>query len=319
MLAPPPKVLPGAPVRSRGYKDDYRPHRSTRKLLDAVQTVLDEYREHWPLTVRQIFYRLVGAHGFDKSEKFYSKLCHHLAMARRGRVIPFEAIRDDGVTTVPFEHYADADDFRLTMRLKAQSYRRDVMANQDLHIEIWCEAAGMIMQLAKIAEPYSIPVFSSSGFDSVTAKYDLARRICSLGLPALILHLGDFDPSGEAMFKVIEEDVGAFVAADRPWGTCTVEFKRIALTAAQVVEFGLPTAPPKSTDSRSKAWQGETCQLEALAPDQIAELLGAAILDAIDVGQLETDRFEEKLERKHLTRLFLQDFRTSPRIDGGAA
>ncbi len=101
----------GAPARSRGYRDDYRPHRSTQELLDAVQTVLTEYREHWPLTVRQIFYRLVGAHGFDKSEKFYSKLCHHLAMARRGRVIPFNAIRDDGVQTVYFEHYADADDF----------------------------------------------------------------------------------------------------------------------------------------------------------------------------------------------------------------
>ena len=51
-----------------------------------------------PLTVRQIFYRLVGAHGYDKTEQAYARLGEHLNRARRAGLIEFDAIRDDGIT-----------------------------------------------------------------------------------------------------------------------------------------------------------------------------------------------------------------------------
>src|SRR4051812_49399725 len=86
-------------TRNKGYIDDYRPQTKTRALLEQVQAVLEEYRPQWPLTGRQIFYRLVGAHGFEKSEGAYKMLLYHISNARRGRLIPFSAIRDDGVTS----------------------------------------------------------------------------------------------------------------------------------------------------------------------------------------------------------------------------
>lgn len=85
--------------RPRGYIAEYRPQAKTRRLLADAQAVLDEYQSYWPLTCRQIYYRLIGAHGYPKTEDFYARLCEHLANARRARVIPFDAIRDDGVTT----------------------------------------------------------------------------------------------------------------------------------------------------------------------------------------------------------------------------
>lgn len=92
MTAPAGSSPPGTTSgRARGYIPNYNPQSKTRLLLSAVHGVLEEYREHWPLTVRQIFYRLIGAHGYDKSEQFYGTLCHHLANARRGRVISFDA------------------------------------------------------------------------------------------------------------------------------------------------------------------------------------------------------------------------------------
>lgn len=291
--------------RARGYIANYRPQERTCALLSDVMAVLDEYREHWPLTVRQIFYRLVGAYGAEKTEAFYGKLCHHLANARRARVIPFDAIRDDGVLTHAFEHYADADAFRAMVRRKAESYQRDLMADQDHHIEVWCEAAGMLGQLANTTHQYSIRAYSSSGFDSLTAKKALAERICDTGRPAVILHLGDHDPSGESMFRVIEEDVSAFVRADRQHGLVVVEFRRVALTADQVRQFNLPTAPAKSTDSRAKAWRGSTCQLEALAPDQIAALLDAAIQEVVDIDRMHRNIVAANDERAELTRLLL--------------
>jgi len=40
-------------------------------LLDQVQAVLDEYQDHLPLTNRQVFYRLVGAFDYPKTESAY--------------------------------------------------------------------------------------------------------------------------------------------------------------------------------------------------------------------------------------------------------
>ena len=50
--------------RPRGFID-WRPQKRTRVLLDAVLEVLAEYAEQLPLTIRQIFYRLVGREGFQ--------------------------------------------------------------------------------------------------------------------------------------------------------------------------------------------------------------------------------------------------------------
>lgn len=302
--------------RPRGYIANYRPQARTRALLEDVQAVLDEYREHWPLTARQIFYRCVGAHGYDKSERFYSTLCHHLANARRARLVPFDAIRDDGVTTFTMDHYADADAFREKVRKQAENYRRDLMADQDIHAEIWCEAAGMTAQLSRVGDQYSIRAYSSSGFDSLTAKKMLADRICETGKPAFVLHLGDYDPSGKGIFDAAAEDVQAFVRADRANAMVNVQFVRVALTEQQVSAYRLPTSPPKVTDSRSKNWDGETCQLEALAPDQIAALLKAEIEKIVDVRRMNEALAAEQYERQQLTRLLPAPVSTTSRRNG---
>ena len=72
-------------TRARGFIADWSPRNATRVLLDQVQAVLDEYAEHLPLTNRQIFYRLVGAHGYPKTEQAYNNLCEMLQKARRSR------------------------------------------------------------------------------------------------------------------------------------------------------------------------------------------------------------------------------------------
>ncbi len=71
-------------TRPRGFAP-WSPQAATLTLLGQVRAVLAEYRDHLPLTIRQIFYRLVGAHGYDKTEQAYGRLCEHLNRARRGR------------------------------------------------------------------------------------------------------------------------------------------------------------------------------------------------------------------------------------------
>lgn len=294
-------------TRPRGYIDHYKPQRRTIALLNDAIAVLNEYRDHWPLTVRQIYYRLVGARGYPKTEPFYDVLTTHLSNARRGRVIPFAAIRDDGVSVVEVQHFDDMNHFHGHVRDLGERSQRNWLANQRYHIEVWCEAGGMVYQLARVVEPYSINVYSSGGFDSTTARKILADRICRIGKPAIILHLGDYDPSGDSMFDALAEDVAAFVKVDRPWGTVNVGFTRICLTKEQVDGYRLPTAPAKTTDSRARGWAERrggngTCQLEALAPDQIAAILREEVERLLDNRIYQEDLAMEEWERTMITR-----------------
>jgi hypothetical protein len=257
--------------RPRGYAQ-WRPQAKTRRLLESVEAVLQEYAQHLPLTVRQIFYRLVAQHGYDKTEAAYERLGNHLVRARRAKLIPFDSIRDDGVVTMHTAFYGGVADFHDETARRARRYRRDRQAGQDYYIELWSEAAGMIQQLARVANRYSVPVYSCGGFASLTANYDIAERALDRNVPTVLLHVGDFDPSGESIFESMAEDAAAFVEADRAIGTQLIVAERVALIGEQVKQYELPTAPAKATDSRSKRWEGETCQLEALWRDPLSSV-----------------------------------------------
>ena len=282
--------------RPRGYAD-WRPQPRTRVLLAQVGEILAEYSDHLPLTVRQVFYRLVAAHGYEKTERAYRRLCEHLVRARRARVIPFEQIRDDGVTTISMEWFGSPEDFWDDAGRRAREYRRDRQAGQPERLELWCEGAGMAPQLARVADEFSVPVYSAGGFASLTAVRQIVDRALARDVPTVLLHLGDFDPSGESIFESMLTDARAFLDADRVTMIEDITGVRVALTAGQVEQHELPTAPPKKTDSRTRRWRGETCQLEALPPD----LLSGLVRDAI-AARLREDVFERQVEQEQADR-----------------
>lgn len=255
--------------RPRGFIE-WNPQAKTRVLIEQVQGVLEEYRNHLPLTLRQVFYRLVGAHGYDKTEKAYDRLCEHMNLARRARLIPFSAIRDDGFRGARWLGWHSLEGAKRSLISTAEGYRIDRQRGQPVQLAVWCEAGGMAPQLERVCEPYSIPVYSSGGFDSVTAKHNMARSFARIGW-VRILHIGDHDPSGVHIFGSLDEDVRAFI--DEFGGDA--EFIRLAVTPEHIARYGLPTAPPKETDRRN--FTGQTVQAEALPPDVLASILQDAI------------------------------------------
>ena len=99
-------------TRVRGFAP-WSPEKATLALLDQVRGVLDEYADHLPLTIRQIFYRLVGAHDYEKSDRAYQRLVEHLNRARRARIISMNVIRDDGgITPNPITGTAPSNSWR---------------------------------------------------------------------------------------------------------------------------------------------------------------------------------------------------------------
>jgi hypothetical protein len=283
-------------TRVRGFAP-WSPRKDTRRLLGLVQGVLHEYRDNLPLTVRQIFYRLVGAHGYIKTEAGYGRLAEHLNRARRARILLMDAIRDDGNTVLAPICYRDAANFLNTVRSWAEDMELDHSAGQPTRLVMFCEAAGMAPQLARIANPFGIPVYSGGGFDSLTAKHDFAAELSDHDRPTEVLHIGDHDPSGAHLYLAFSEDVAAF--AGELGGNVT--FTRLAVTPEQIGSYNLPTAPPKADDKR--AFHGLTCQAEALAPNDLADIVRTAIEARIDQAELDRVLKRENRERAKLLRL----------------
>lgn len=269
--------------RPKGYIYDWNPQHKTLVLISQVEQVLNDFRAHLPLTARQIFYMLVGRHGYDKTEQAYARLCEMLVKARRAGIIDFGDIRDDGTIENTVHGYQSTTDWWETIEDYASRYIRDRNEGQDVHIEVWCEAGGMAPQLAKVAHPYGINVYSTGGFSSVTVTYETAKRVSERDKPTVFMHIGDYDPSGESIFQSMTEDIGEFVWADTNSGEMFIP-QRVALTAEQVDRYGLDTAPPKRSDSRSRSWVGDTCQAEAMDPATLASTLRDAIEAHYDMG-----------------------------------
>jgi hypothetical protein len=139
--------------------------------------VLDQYANELPLTVRQIFYRLVGTVGYPKDEKAYGRLCDAVVNFRRAGVVEFDVIRDDGATTLRPLEFASPEEILERAQALADEGQGIRLEGQSRWPELWCEAAGMAPQLARVAHPYGITVYSSGGFDSLTVKYEAAQRI----------------------------------------------------------------------------------------------------------------------------------------------
>jgi hypothetical protein len=249
-----------------------------------VKQVLVEYEEYLPLTLRQIFYRLVGAHGYEKTEQAYAKLGGHLANARRGGIIPWGHIRDDGLTDLTPTSWQNMGDLLDACVNSARDFRLDRQYNQPRRLFFCIEASGMAPQIGRIADRYGIRVLSSGGFDSLTVKHDLAVELYSHAATE-VMHLGDHDASGVHVYSSLKEDVTQMMQdiaeeEDVRWDPDCVRFTRLAVTQEQIRDMSLPTAPPKAQDNRRFA--GQTTQVEAIPPDQLAAIVQNAIADRID-------------------------------------
>jgi hypothetical protein len=282
-------------TRVRGFAP-WSPQTTTLQLLDQVRAVFGEYENYLPLTIRQVFYRLVGAYAYEKTEQSYKRLCENLNRARRARLIPMDVIRDDGGVIAKPDHWESSEQFWATIRATAQNFRLDRSAGQRSRLVVMSEAAGMVPQLERIANPLGATVMSGGGFDSLTDKHNFAAALAAHDRPTEVLHIGDHDPSGVSMFLAFLEDVEAFT---RDLGGNAV-FTRLVVTPAQIAQYDLPTAPPKDTDRR--AFNGQTCQAEALSPDVLAQIVRDAIEARIDLNILERVKKREKQMQRQLLR-----------------
>jgi len=282
-------------TRARGFSN-WNPQDKTILLLHEVIQTLEELNKYWPLTNRQIFYRLVAKEVVSKTEKEYNRLCEVINRARRSRLISMDVIRDDGFSDYElrtgFNHKTE---FTQQVLRQAGNFMLDRQLNQSNRIIVWCEAGGMVPQLEKVCNLFGVSVKSSGGFDSTTAKHGMANSLRA-DQHNIVLHIGDFDPSGLCMFEALADDVKQFAHG---YGR-TVEFFRIAVTNNQIKQYDLPTAPPKESTHQKKQAMTKTTQCEALHPEILAQIITNEIKSRLDMSAYEELIKKEKLERNKL-------------------
>jgi hypothetical protein len=259
----------------RGYIT-WRPTKRIIAKLDAVQEVLATYHRHLPMTLRQIYYVLVARLVIEKTAREYRNLAYVLRKARRARIIPFEAIHDQG-STLPSSLFGFADGTGLawSIRDSVRSFDVDPLTAQPHPVILWCEAAGMLAQLKRVGAPYGVDAIAGGGFDSVSDKWRIVQLVRQAGVPFEVLHIGDLDQHGESIFEVLSEDVPAF---DEHEGN--ISFSRIAVTPEQIARYNLPEDFDKPG----------IIQAEALPPDVLAAIVDAAIRERLDLELVDETR-----------------------------
>jgi hypothetical protein len=224
------------------------------------------------VTLRQLFYIMVARLLIEKANDEYARLGYLLRRARRAKLIPFESIADSG-SILPSQLKGWEEDYgiEIDVSLAADKFELDPQMGQARRLAVWCEAAGMVSQLQRVAGNFGVHVITGGGFDSVTDKHGFAALVTKADEPFDVLHIGDLDDAGESIFTVVSEDVPAFASALGG----DVTFTRLAVTEEQVHEYSLPHQPGKPI-----------VQAEALPPDVLATLLRAAIEERLDLDRM---------------------------------
>ena len=300
-------------ARAKGFAE-WKPQKKTLRLLEDIDGVLEEYADYLPLTIRQVFYRLVGDQGYPKTENFYAAVQEASNRARRSGRIEFASIRDDGVSRRGGERhtYKTPRDYYKIHETLSNFYLRSWHDDQPTFVRLLSEASGMVPLLERAVGSLRIGVASSSGFDSLTVKHDLfedaLQRFKEHSQKTVLLHVGDHDPSGVSIHESMAEDLAAFCedssAADVD--DQIIELRRVALLPEQISLYSIETTPDdiKPTDSRSRAFLerglAPAAQLEAIPPETLTEIVRQAVEDALDMDVLRQSRDRERRERREV-------------------
>jgi hypothetical protein len=242
-----------------------------------------------PVTLRQLFYRLVAAEVLPNTTTAYKGLSRETAQARRdGR---FPPLIDQTRLIHKHQTFASAEDARAWLR---GIYRHDRAADQDVSMYLGVEKRGIVEQLMAWFGELGLPVLSFGGYASQTYADEVAARAERDERTAVLIYAGDFDPSGEDIDRDFLDRAACFDAVHR-----------IALTAAQVTQYKLPEQPGKTTDPRAArfaARHGRLVQVEldALPPNVLRDRYRAAVHTSWDASKFDEALRAEAAQRRLL-------------------
>jgi hypothetical protein len=267
-------------------------HAKTIRLINVAVEILTA---HHPMTGRQIYYQLVSRHVIQNNRGQYQAVSTALVDARKEGVIPWDWIEDR--LRRP-RHVSMWDSLDAFAEDALRSYRRNVWDTQRTYLEVWLEKDALSGIFQDLLRAYGVTLNVGRGYDGWDSIDKAARRLRT-GKGVTILYFGDFDPSGEDMFRSLVDRLG-------PLG-CHPQMRKCALTRADVSRYNLPPDFTKATDSRREAFvpkHGDiSVELDALPMDVLQDRLRAEVEAEMDLRALAATRAAEGADRQRLKTL----------------
>lgn len=269
--------------------------RSTKADMEDLRAnLLSIIEDMQPMTVRQVFYQATVRGLVDKSEAGYNKVQSNLSTMRRSGILPYDWLVDNTRWQRKPRTFSSV---QQALDDTAKLYRKSLWNDIDSYVEVWLEKDALSGVITPITSLYDVPLMVARGYASLSFLYEAGTYINSLEVPAYIYHLGDFDPSGVNAGERIEESLREY-APD-----VELHFERIAVTPEQISEWDLPTRPTKTTDTRSKGFGDISVELDAIAPDDLRDLVETAIQRHLPEHELRTLLVVEEEERRLISGL----------------
>jgi hypothetical protein len=212
--------------------------------LQKVQNILVELHEYKPLTLRQVYYQMVGKGFIENNWSQYTAISKLLKWSRLNGSIDWNDIEDRSRSFQNLSGWKDNQDFvnhEIDMFLKG--YRRDLLQTQDRYIEVWLEKDALTTIFKRACDPYSISVMPCRGFSSMTALNDFRTRLYHTDQEPTILYFGDFDPSGMEMEYSMNDRFDEM-------NVNGIKIKRISLLKQDIFDFNLLPGIRKYPKSR---------------------------------------------------------------------
>lgn len=281
-----------------------------RLMLDAAKDIVRQYQEYWPLTLRQIHYRMLNKHVlrnsadptslYVNSQKCYKDLSNLLTRARLTEELPWQSMHDPTRPRTNWRQWNNAGDY---MREQSDSflgtYKRNLLQNQPSYIELVVEKLTVLDIAKRAAGPYHVPLGVGKGYTSVTSLSETADRFYASGKDHFLLLLaGDLDPEGENIAET--------------WGNCLLDehdvenltVVKVGVNPDQVEEYDLSPLPIKETSSRAARFEAEhgrkVYELEAFEPNQLQTIIRESIRSVLDLELFAEEQRRESEEARLL-------------------
>ena len=253
-----------------------------------------------PATVRGIYYRAVSEGWIPKTDKAYRLIQGQLLAMRRAGLLPWHWITDSSRIVRRRNRFKNMEEYAKWVQ---GNYRADYWAHSRVNIELWCEKdalAGVLIPV--VVDEFGLELHISKGQSSASYVYEAARAIADDGRPTVVYILSDFDPGGFRIAGKVESEMREHLGDDYD---LTVE--RIAVTPGQIRDWELPTREVKKSDKQATVFISRygdiSCELDAIAPNQLRALVREHLENHMNPGQLRALKLAEQQEREGLAQL----------------
>ncbi len=245
----------------------------TTRMLEVAYDILEQ---HQPMTVRQVFYHLVGAGEIQNCLGDYQRVSRALTAAREQGEIRFEWIADRSRPRYRPNVFTDTDDY---VKVVSAAYRKDYWAMQPAYAEIWSEKDTVMGSIESLTDELGVLVRVARGFNSATIVNEVAQLFGAMEKPVRVFYLGDHDPSG----RCAETELYARV---QRYGSGPFKMRRLAIHRADIKRYRLPPQLVKSTDPRYAGFVSRYgdhgVELDALPVDVLRRRIREAVEGLMD-------------------------------------